>query len=63
MTDPMLSWAVLEANVHSCISSFENDALEEQIHEFPITTDPGTCWLKNPVNAEGLVWLTTDMIA
>ena len=32
---------------------FRDDSGEMKIHEFPITTDPGAYWLKNPMNIEG----------
>ncbi|TRX54845.1 hypothetical protein FNH22_19005 [Fulvivirga sp. M361] len=32
---------------------FRNDALETQLHEFPVTTDPGNYWLQNPTNVNG----------
>ena len=32
---------------------YKDDSLNEQIHEFLITTDPGTYWLENPSNIEG----------
>lgn len=32
---------------------YRNETLEVQTHEFPITTDPGSYWLKNPLNVNG----------
>jgi hypothetical protein len=32
---------------------YRDESLEEQIHEFPITTDPGSYWLENPLNVDG----------
>lgn len=32
---------------------YQNEALALQTHEFAITTDPGTYWLKNPLNVNG----------
>ncbi len=32
---------------------FRDEALQMQIHEFPITTDPGTYWLQHPMNVNG----------
>ena len=32
---------------------YRDENLEVKIHEFSITTDPGTYWLKNPLNVDG----------
>lgn len=32
---------------------YRNDALTQQIFEFPVTTDPGKYWLENPMNVNG----------
>ena len=32
---------------------YENQEGTTEIHEFPITTDPGAYWLKNPLNVQG----------
>ena len=32
---------------------YRDDSGEFNVHEFPITTDPGAYWLKNPMNVNG----------
>jgi hypothetical protein len=32
---------------------YRNEQLEEQVHEFAITTDPRSYWLKNPLHVDG----------
>ncbi|MCG8578144.1 MAG: hypothetical protein MI810_24915 [Flavobacteriales bacterium] len=32
---------------------YRNESGEFQVHEFPITTDPGAYWLENPMNVNG----------
>ncbi len=39
---------------------FRDDQLNEQVYEFSITTDPGSYWLKNPLNLAGTAILKPD---
>lgn len=32
---------------------YRNEALVQQVFEFPVTTDPGKYWLENPMNVDG----------
>lgn len=39
---------------------YENQDGITEIYEFPITTDPGTYWLKNPLNVKGTAVLVPN---